>query len=105
MDVTKNQTQVRAEIGWLWQREMDDDVQTDSGAVRFKTYKTDISEGRLEGVWHVTDKALNKDEAVEYELDYLTPSDNRRNARYRLSRRSRAAGCQSGTGKTGRSAK
>ena len=72
MDVTKNQTQVRAEIGWLWQRETDDDVQTDSGAVRFKTYKTDISEGRLEGVWHVTGKALNKDERVEYELDYLT---------------------------------
>lgn len=72
MDVTKNQTQVRAEIGWLWQRETDDDVQTDSGAVRFKTYKTDISEGRLEGVWHVTGKALYKNEAVEYELDYLT---------------------------------
>ena len=72
MDVTKNQTQIRAEIGWLWQRETDDDVQTDSGAVRFKTYKTDISERRLEGVWHVTGKALNEDEAVEYELDYLT---------------------------------
>lgn len=72
MDVTKNNTQIRAEIGWLWQRETDDDVQTDSGAVRFKTYKTDISDGRLEGVWHVTGKALNEDEKVEYELDYLT---------------------------------
>ena len=52
MDVTKINTQIRAEIGWLWQRETDDDVQTDSGAVRFKTYKTDIADGRLEGVWH-----------------------------------------------------
>ncbi|MBQ2620861.1 MAG: hypothetical protein IJF84_05930 [Thermoguttaceae bacterium] len=72
MDVTKINTQIRAEIGWLWQRETDDDVQTDSGAVRFKTYKTDIADGRLEGVWHATGKALNEDETVEYELDYLT---------------------------------
>lgn len=72
MDVTKNQTQIRAEIGWLWQRETDDDVQTDSGAVRYSVFKKDINENRLEGVWHVTGKTLNKDDAIEYELDYLT---------------------------------
>lgn len=72
MDVTKNQTQVRAEIGWYWQREDDSDVQTASGAVRFKTYKTDIDEGRLEGVWKKCDVTLQKNASVEYELDYLT---------------------------------
>lgn len=72
MDVTKNQTQIRAEISWLWQRENAYDVQTDSGAVRFRSYKTDVSDDRIEAVWEQSDVTLEKDESVEYELDYLT---------------------------------
>ena len=72
METEQNQTQVRAEIGWLWQRESDNDIQTDSGAVRFKTYKTDISEGRLEGVWSKVGLELADGASTSIELDYLT---------------------------------
>ena len=72
MDVTKNQTQIRAEISWLWQRENAYDVQTDSGAVRFRSYKTDVSDNRIEAVWEQSGVTLDKDASVEYELDYLT---------------------------------
>lgn len=72
MATEKNQTQVRAEINWLWQRENDYDVQTDSGAVRFRSHKTDIYDDRIEAIWEQCDVTLEKDESVEYELDYLT---------------------------------
>ena len=72
MTTEKNQTQIRAEIGWLWQRENDNDVQTDSGAVRFRAYKTDIAENRLEGVWERTGADLAQNATVNYVLDYLT---------------------------------
>lgn len=72
MTTEKNQTQVRAEINWLWKREDDYDDQTDAGAVRFRSYKTDVTEDRIEGVWKQSNVTLGKDESVEYELDYLT---------------------------------
>ena len=72
MDVTKNQTQVRAEIGWFWQRDTDADVQTDTGSLRFKEFKTDTSNNRLEGVWNKCGLSLADNESNSIDLDYLT---------------------------------
>lgn len=70
--MTKLQTQVRAEIGWLWQKEESNDVQTSSGSVRFRTNQTDTTEERIEGVWYKCEQPLTSGSSVIYELDYLT---------------------------------
>ncbi len=72
MEAVKNQTQVRAEIGWLWQREDDCCGQSDSGAVRYNVFKKDISENRLEGVWSKVGMELADGESTSIVLDYLT---------------------------------
>ena len=72
MNVTKNQTQVRAEIGWLWERETNDVRQTDSGQVLFKEYKVDVRHNRIESAWHKTDWELSAGNSASIELDYLT---------------------------------
>lgn len=72
METEKNQTQVRAEIGWLWERETEDVRQTDSGQVLFKEYKIDVNHNRIESVWHKTGWTLEAGESESIELDYLT---------------------------------
>ena len=72
MEKVKNQTQVRAEIGWLWQREDDCSGQSDSGAVRYNVFKKDVSENRLEGVWSKVGLELSDGESTSIVLDYLT---------------------------------
>ncbi|MBR5161937.1 MAG: hypothetical protein IKW80_09945 [Thermoguttaceae bacterium] len=72
MEKEKNQTQIRAEIGWLWQRDDDFSSQSDTGAVRYNVFKKDISENRLEGVWSKVGQELADGESMSIVLDYLT---------------------------------
>ena len=72
MQTEKNQTQVRAEISWFWQREADGYDQKDYGSVMLKQYKTDTDDDRLEGVWSEKGLALAANSSSSIELDYLT---------------------------------
>lgn len=72
MESEKNQTQVRAEIGWYWKSEDECVSQSDVGAVRFNVYKSDVDDNRLEGVWHVTNSETSAGAVSSIELDYLT---------------------------------
>lgn len=72
METEKNQTQIRAEISWFWQREADGYDQKDYGSVLLKQYKTDIDDDRLEGVWSEKGLTLAANSSSSIELDYLT---------------------------------
>ena len=72
MESEKNQTQVRAEIGWYWKSEDKCVSQSDVGAVRFNVYKSDVDDNRMEGVWHVTNSETSAGAVSSIELDYLT---------------------------------
>lgn len=72
METEKNQTQVRAEISWFWQREADGCDQKDYGSVMLKQYKTDTDDNRLEGVWSEKGLTLAANSSSSIELDYLT---------------------------------
>lgn len=69
---TKMQTQIRAELCWLWQRNDDSDTESLSGAVQSRTYKTDVENDRIEGVWKDCGVELAPNASVNYQLNYLT---------------------------------
>lgn len=69
--MSKLQTQIRAELGWLWQQDETNTFLSDSGAVRFRDSQSDSQSVCVEGVWQKTNQTLAVNASIEYELDYL----------------------------------
>ncbi len=69
--MSKIQTQIRAELGWLWQQDETNTFLSDSGALRFRSSQSDIDTSNVEGVWQKAGQTLAANHSIQYELDYL----------------------------------